>query len=89
MVNTPSAMRETWVRFLGWEDPLEKGEATHSSILAWRIPWTVHRVTKSQTRLSFFHFTKPKQLITSMANILGSFMGHKLLSQCLINQCII
>ena len=34
------AMRETWVRSLGWEDPLEKGTATHSSILAWRIPWT-------------------------------------------------
>ena len=34
-------MRETPVRFLGWEDPLEKGKATHSSILAWRIPWTV------------------------------------------------
>ena len=37
--NTP-AMWETWVRSLGWEDPLEKGMATHSSILAWRIPWT-------------------------------------------------
>ena len=34
------AMRETWVRSLGQEDPLEKGMATHSSILAWRIPWT-------------------------------------------------
>ena len=34
------AMRETWVGFLGWEDPLEKEMATHSSILAWRIPWT-------------------------------------------------
>ena len=34
------AMQETWVRSLGWEDPLEKGKATHSSILAWRIPWT-------------------------------------------------
>ena len=32
-------MQETWVRFLGWEDPLEKEMATHSSILAWRIPW--------------------------------------------------
>ena len=31
---------ETWVQFLGWEDPLEEGMATHSSILAWRIPWT-------------------------------------------------
>ena len=34
------AMRETWVQSLGWEDPLEKGTATHSSTLAWRIPWT-------------------------------------------------
>ena len=34
------AIQETWVRSLGWEDPLEKGRATHSSILAWRIPWT-------------------------------------------------
>ena len=36
------AMRETWVQSLGSEDPLEKGKATHSSILAWRIPWTVY-----------------------------------------------
>ena len=36
----PPAMQETQVRSLGWEDPLEKGTATHSSILAWRIPWT-------------------------------------------------
>ena len=34
------AMQETWVRSLGWEDPLEKGMATHSSTLAWKIPWT-------------------------------------------------
>ena len=40
MVKRPPAMRETWVRSLGWEDPLEKGMATHSSLLAWRIPWT-------------------------------------------------
>ena len=41
LVKNPPAMQETWVRPLGWEDPLEKGRATHSSILAWRIPWTV------------------------------------------------
>ena len=41
LVKNPPAMREAWVRSLGWEDPLEKGKATHSSILAWRIPWTV------------------------------------------------
>ena len=37
-VKNLSAMQGTWVRSLGWEDPLEKGKATHSSILAWRIP---------------------------------------------------
>ena len=36
------AMQETPVRFLGWEDPLEKGKAIHSSVLTWRIPWTVY-----------------------------------------------
>ena len=41
LVKNPLAMQETWVRSLGWEDPLEKGKATHSSILAWRIPGTV------------------------------------------------
>ena len=53
------AMRETWVRSLGWEDPLEEGMVTHSSILAWRIlmdrgAWqaTIHEVTKSWTLLS-------------------------------------
>ena len=41
LVKNLPAMREIWVQSLGWEDPLEKGKATHSSILAWRIPWTV------------------------------------------------
>ena len=53
MVKNPPAMKETWVQFLGWEDPLEKRMATHSSMLAWGIPWKEeHGVTKSQTRLS-------------------------------------
>ena len=51
--NSPT-MQETLVLFLGREDPLEKGKATHSSILAWRIPWTVHGVAKRQSN---FHFT--------------------------------
>ena len=41
LVKNLPAMRETWVRSLGWEDPLEKGMAAYSSILAWRIPWTI------------------------------------------------
>ena len=56
LVKNLPAMRETWVLSLVWDDPLEKGNVTHSSILAWRIPWTVHGVTKSRTRLSDFHF---------------------------------
>ena len=40
MVKKLPVMQETWVRFLGWEDTLEKGMATHSTIFAWRIPWT-------------------------------------------------
>ena len=41
LVKNLPAVQETWVQSLGWEDPLEEGKATHSSILAWRIPWTV------------------------------------------------
>ena len=40
MVKNPPAVQQTWVQSLGWKDPLEKGMATHSSILAWEIPWT-------------------------------------------------
>ena len=54
MVKRLSTMRETWVRSLGQEDPLDKEMATHSSILTWKIPWTEEPggVPKSQTRLS-------------------------------------
>ena len=41
LVKNLPAMQETWVQSLGWENPPEKGKATHSSILAWRIPWTI------------------------------------------------
>ena len=63
MVNNLPAMQETLVQFLGWEDALEEGMATHSSIPAWRISWTeasgglyVHGVAKTGTRLSDQHF---------------------------------
>ena len=46
LVKNLPAMWETWIRSLDWEDPLEKGKATHSSILAWRIPWTIDSVAK-------------------------------------------
>ena len=41
LVKNPPAMQETWVQSLGWDDPSEKGTASHFRILAWRIPWTV------------------------------------------------
>ena len=61
MVRSLPTMWETWVRSLSWEDPLEKEMATHSSILAWEIPWMeepgrlqVYKVAKSWTRLRDF-----------------------------------
>ena len=66
MVRNLPAMQETQVQYLCWEDPLEKGMATHTSIPAWRIPWTkkpgglqTTGLLKSQTRLSDYHFHSP------------------------------
>ena len=64
-VKNLSAVQETWVPSLGWEDLLKKKMATHSCILAWKVPWTeepgrlVHGVTKGWTRLRNFHFLSP------------------------------
>ena len=63
MVKRLPTMRETWVQSLGWEDLLEKEMATHSSILAWKIPWTEEPgVAKSQTRLSDFTCSAEQEL---------------------------
>ena len=58
LVKNPPAMQETLVQLLGWEDPLEKGKAAHSSILE----NSVHGVAKSQTQLSDFHFTSQEEM---------------------------
>ena len=60
------AMQETWFQSLGWEDPLEKEMATHSSILVWKTPWTEEPgrsmgLQKSRTRLSDFHSLHPQE----------------------------
>ena len=58
LVKNPPAMQATWVCYLGWEDRSEKGKATYSSIMTWRIPWTiVHGVAKSLTQLNDIYFT--------------------------------
>ena len=84
LVKNPPAMQETWVQSLGWEDALEKGTATHSSILAGRIPmdrgaWraTVHGVEKSQTRLSTGHSTVLLQLLRDFCLLLGVQLGPR------------
>ena len=56
LVKNPPAVRETWVLSLGWEDRLEKGKATHSGILAWRILWAIQSMGSQRVRLSDFHF---------------------------------
>ena len=73
LVKNPPAIWETWVQSLGWEDPLEKGKATHSSILAWRIPrtspWghkeldTTERHFSEDTLSLHFHFSGHKVVL--------------------------
>ena len=69
-------MQETWVQSLDWENPLEKGKATHSTILAWRIPWTLQSMdSKSQTRLSDFHFSIQTALPSSTIVFFNLYIG--------------
>ena len=69
-IKNPPSVKQICVQSLGWEDPLEKGKATPSSILAWRLPWTEepgrHGVPKSWTQLSnfYFHFQQGKIIYT-------------------------
>ena len=78
MVKHLPTMWETWVQSLGWEDLLKKEMATHSSILAWKIPWTeepaVHGVSKSQTQLNdFTHSLITRQTATETTENAGLF----------------
>ena len=59
LVKNPPAMQETCVQSLGWEYPREKGKATHSSILAWRIPWTIQSMGSQRVRHNFHFHTPP------------------------------
>ena len=84
LVKNPPAMWETWVLSLGWEDPLEKGKGTHSSILAWRITWTYsprgHKALSKTERLSLSLFTFQRQWRTEEPGVLQSMglqkVGH-------------
>ena len=79
-VKNQLAMRETWVQSLGWEDPLEKGKATPSSIFAWRIPWTIQspwdRKELDTERLSL-HFTSLPVFLPGEVHGQRSLEGYK------------
>ena len=79
LVKSLPAMWETWVQSLAWEDPLERGMATHSRILAWRIPWSVqsYGVAKSQTRVSHFQFHLVCFVSGLENGILSVFLGKR------------
>ena len=86
LVKNRLTIRETWVWSLGWEDPLEKGKATHSSTLAWRIPWTVQSLGSQEPdtpgRLSLFRVCGPWMTPGFGSRILPSYMilfGAKIL----------
>ena len=68
MVKNPSAMKEIWVRSLGWEDPLEKWIAIHSNILTWRILWTVSSMGSQRGAHDWATFTFTMQTIKSSIN---------------------
>ena len=97
LVKNLSAMWETWLQSLGWEDPMENGMATYSSIPTWRIPWTVQSmwVAKSWTRLSYFHYfsdiknppanTGDTDSIPESGQSLGVGNGNPLQYSCLGN----
>ena len=72
LVKNLPAMQETWVRSLGWEDPLEKGKATHSSILAYRIPWT----ESSSLKFSFESILASRHLIKQLVESNLWYMCH-------------
>ena len=80
LVKNLLAMRETWVRSLGWEDPLEKGKATHSSILAWRILWTKsmesQRVGHDWATFTFTFTIIGAQIVEPLFSfVLGIYLG--------------
>ena len=74
MIKNPPATQETWVRSLGWEDPLEKGKAIHSSILAWRIPQMSPWGPKESDTTGDFHVTSSIDLSTVCLQVQGRFV---------------
>ena len=78
LVKNLPAMWETWAQSLGWETPLEKGKATHSSILAWRIPWTVESMGSQSALHHVCYFSENNQLKTMNMPMRGASLVAQL-----------
>ena len=91
LVKNLPAIRETWLWSLGWEDPLEKGKATHPSILAWRIPWAVYTMGSQRVGHDWVTFTSLSQgiHIVSERSETESFRAHilSITSQHFLLEC--
>ena len=88
LVKNRPAMREPWVKSLGWEDPLEKGKVTHSNILAWRIPWTVQSMRlyspwgcKELDTTEQLSLTKLIQTQSHLEELLEKYMSSQLMKR--------
>ena len=85
LVKNQPAMRKTWVWSLGWEDPLEKGKAAHSTILAWRIPCTVYSMWSQGVRRDWATFTSQAFLFPFLLSDLEiqwlNILEHEVTSQ--------
>ena len=97
LVKNPPKIWDTWVQSLGWEDPLENGKATHSTIFTRRIPWTEwnlwvanHGIAKSRTWLNNFHFTWKKGVTIGLLNIssLKLLNNSQTTRECLTNSAV-
>ena len=78
LVKNPPALQQTWFQSLGWEAPLEKGMANHSSILAWRIQWTMYSIgSQPHTTEQHGHFTFIISVTESKTREDGGGLGRK------------
>jgi len=86
LVKNLPAMRETWVQSLGWEDPLEKGKATHSSILAWRILWTIQSMGSQRVGHDWATFTSLSiscSMFQKLSHVMFDHIGLEFMLICL------
>ena len=86
LVKNVPAMREIWVWSLSWENPLEKGKVTHSSILAWRIPWTIQSMGSQRVGHNWMTFTFTHPLWDSVGEGEGGMFQENSIETCILSR---